>query len=52
MRYRRVAVIGASGFIGRYVVKRLAARGTVIAAIVRNVCANLAEAYQARGKAA
>lgn len=37
MRYRRVAVIGASGFIGRYVVKRLAARGIVIAAIVRNV---------------
>jgi uncharacterized protein YbjT (DUF2867 family) len=37
MRYRRVAVIGASGFIGRYVVKRLAARGSVIAAVVRNV---------------
>jgi uncharacterized protein YbjT (DUF2867 family) len=37
MRYRRVAVIGASGFIGRYVVKRLAARGIVIAAVVRNV---------------
>jgi len=37
MGYRRVAVIGASGFIGRYVVKRLAARGAVIAAIVRNV---------------
>jgi uncharacterized protein YbjT (DUF2867 family) len=37
MRYRRVAVIGASGFIGRYIVKRLAARGTVVAAVVRNV---------------
>jgi uncharacterized protein YbjT (DUF2867 family) len=37
MRYRRVAVIGASGFIGRYVVKRLAARGSVVAAVVRNV---------------
>ena len=37
MGYRRVAVIGASGFIGRYVVKRLAARGAVIAAIVRDV---------------
>lgn len=37
MGYRRVAVIGASGFIGRYVVKRLAARGAIIAAIVRNV---------------
>jgi uncharacterized protein YbjT (DUF2867 family) len=37
MRYRRVAVIGASGFIGRYIVKRLAARGSVIAAVVRNV---------------
>jgi uncharacterized protein YbjT (DUF2867 family) len=32
----RVAVIGASGFIGRYVVKRLAARGDVIAAIMRD----------------
>jgi len=38
---RRVAVIGASGFIGRYVVKRLAARGAVIAAVVRNVEAAL-----------
>ena len=37
MRYRRVAVIGASGFIGRYIVQRLAARGSVIAAVVRNV---------------
>ena len=37
MGYHRVAVIGASGFIGRYVVKRLAARGAVIAAIVRDV---------------
>jgi uncharacterized protein YbjT (DUF2867 family) len=41
MGYRRVAVIGASGFIGRYVVKRLAARGAVIAAVVRNVEAAL-----------
>jgi NADH dehydrogenase len=32
----RVAVIGASGFIGRYVVKRLAARGDMIAAIMRD----------------
>jgi uncharacterized protein YbjT (DUF2867 family) len=32
----RVAVVGASGFIGRYVVKRLAARGDVIAAIMRD----------------
>ncbi|HEY0523613.1 MAG TPA: complex I NDUFA9 subunit family protein [Stellaceae bacterium] len=37
MRYRRVAITGASGFIGRYVVKRLAARGAVVAALVRNV---------------
>jgi uncharacterized protein YbjT (DUF2867 family) len=37
MGYRRVAVIGASGFIGRYVVKRLAARGIRVAAVVRNV---------------
>jgi NADH dehydrogenase len=31
MRYQRVTVIGGAGFIGRYVVKRLAARGVVIA---------------------
>jgi uncharacterized protein YbjT (DUF2867 family) len=37
MGYRRVAVLGASGFIGRYVVKRLAAHGAVIAAVVRDV---------------
>jgi uncharacterized protein YbjT (DUF2867 family) len=37
MGYSRVAVIGASGFIGRYVVKHLAARGAVISAIARHV---------------
>jgi uncharacterized protein YbjT (DUF2867 family) len=36
MRDQRVAVIGASGFIGRYVVKRLAGRGSVVAAVVRD----------------
>jgi uncharacterized protein YbjT (DUF2867 family) len=37
MSDKRVAVIGASGFIGRYVIKRLAARGDVIAAVMRDV---------------
>jgi NADH dehydrogenase len=31
MRNRRTAVLGGSGFIGRYIVQRLAARGDVIA---------------------
>jgi uncharacterized protein YbjT (DUF2867 family) len=37
MSDKRVAVIGASGFIGRYVVKRLASRGDVITAIMRHI---------------
>ena len=36
MRSRRTAVLGGSGFIGRYVVKRLAARGDVVAVGCRN----------------
>ncbi len=36
MRNRRVTVVGGSGFIGRYVVKRLAERGDVIAAVSRH----------------
>src|SRR6266849_4434370 len=36
MRYRRTSVLGGSGFIGRYVVKRLAARGEVVPVGCRN----------------
>jgi len=36
MRNRRTAVLGGSGFIGRYVVQRLAARGDVIPVACRN----------------
>ncbi len=33
---RRITVVGAAGFVGRYVVKRLAAEGAVIAACCRH----------------
>ena len=36
MRNRRTAVLGGSGFIGRYVVKRLAARGELVPVGCRN----------------
>src|SRR5690349_1994217 len=36
MRYRRVTIIGASGFVGRYVVKDLAQQGVAIAALSRH----------------
>lgn len=36
MRLRRVTVLGASGFIGRYIVNRLARRGAVVAAVSRH----------------
>jgi NADH dehydrogenase len=36
MRNRRVSVVGGSGFIGRYIVKRLAEGGAVIAAVSRH----------------
>ena len=36
MRQNRVAILGGSGFIGRYIVKRLAERGDVVAVGGRN----------------
>lgn len=39
MRYRRFVVVGASGFVGRYIVKHLAAEGAVIAAVSRRASA-------------
>lgn len=36
MKHNRVAVLGGSGFIGRYVVRRLAARGNAVAVGCRN----------------
>jgi NADH dehydrogenase len=39
MRNWRVTVLGASGFIGRSIVKRLAAQGAVIAAVSRHASA-------------
>jgi NADH dehydrogenase len=36
MAYRRVTVLGASGFLGRYVVKRLAAQGALVCAVCRH----------------
>src|SRR5256885_278906 len=36
MMARRITIVGASGFIGRYVVKRLAAEGAVICACSRH----------------
>lgn len=39
MALRRVTIIGAPGFIGRYVVKRLALRGAAIAAVSRHATA-------------
>jgi uncharacterized protein YbjT (DUF2867 family) len=36
MRYRRVTVLGGSGFIGRYIVKRLAQYGAVVTVVSRH----------------
>jgi uncharacterized protein YbjT (DUF2867 family) len=39
MRYRRVTVLGGSGFVGRYVVKHLASQGAVVAVVSRHASA-------------
>lgn len=39
MGYRRVTVLGGSGFVGRYIVKRLAASGAVVTVVSRNASA-------------
>src|SRR3954467_9251502 len=39
MRQNRVAILGGAGFIGRYVVKRLAERGEVVVVGGRNAAA-------------
>jgi len=39
MRYRRITIVGGSGFIGRYVVQRLAAAGAVVAVVSRHATA-------------
>jgi uncharacterized protein YbjT (DUF2867 family) len=36
MTHRRATVVGGSGFIGRYVVERLAERGTIVAVVSRH----------------
>jgi uncharacterized protein YbjT (DUF2867 family) len=36
MRYERVTIVGGSGFIGRYVVKRLAHRGAIVTVVGRH----------------
>ena len=39
MKQHRVAILGGAGFIGRYVVKRLAERGDVLTVGGRNAAA-------------
>src|SRR5438874_184407 len=51
MKAHRVAILGGGGFIGRYVVKRLAERGDVLAVGGRNAAQGSTSAY-ARSKAA
>jgi uncharacterized protein YbjT (DUF2867 family) len=36
MRLRRVTVLGGAGFLGRYVVKRLAAQGVIVSVVSRH----------------
>jgi len=51
MQYRRVTVFGGSGFVGRHLVKRLAADGTIVRVAVRDAeAAKFLKPYGAVGQ--